>query len=117
MATIAQWILSYIYGTVTFAILALCVTGAAIIVNIVFAIWFGRHFNSKKIPDDIERRVRLNKMTRAEAKKHMVDKDEKFIHHKRQHRCFSYTIFALTATTSFKFNKCFYAFFYDFREY
>lgn len=117
MATIAQWFLSYIYGTVTFAILALCVTGAAIIVNIVFAIWFGRHFNSKKIPDDIERRVRLNKMTRAEAKKHMVDKDEKFIHHKRQHRCFSYTIFALTATTSFKFNKCFYAFFYDFREY
>lgn len=47
----------------------------------------------------------------------MVDKDEKFQAHKRQHRCFSYTVFVLTATVNFKFNKCFYAFFYDFREY
>lgn len=52
-------------------------------------------------------------MSREEAKKHMVDKDEKFIAHKTAHRGLSYTIFALTASLSFKFNKAYYSFFYD----
>jgi len=67
LATITQWILSYVYGTSTFAILALIVTFAAIIVNVVFQIWFAKHFNSKKIPMEIDRKVRLGKMTPKEA--------------------------------------------------
>ncbi len=62
----------------TFAILALIVTAAAIIINLVFQINFQKAFNSKKIPSEIDRRVRLGKMTKAESKKYMVEKDEKF---------------------------------------
>ena len=48
------------------------VTLFAIIINVVFQIWFAKSFNEKKFPAEIERRVRLFKMTRAEARKHMV---------------------------------------------
>lgn len=62
----------------TFAILALIVTAAAIVINIVFQINFQKAFNSKKIPAEIDRRVRLGKMTKTESKKYMVEKDDKF---------------------------------------
>jgi hypothetical protein len=89
------------------------VTLFAIILNIVFQCWFSRSFNEKKFPADIERRVRLGKMTREEARKHMVDKDEKFIAHKNQFSCTSKWIFSLTAIINFKFNKLYYSFFYN----
>lgn len=53
----------------TFAILALIVTFGAIIVNIVFQIWFSKHFNTKVIPKEIDRKVRLSKLTMKEALK------------------------------------------------
>jgi hypothetical protein len=65
------------------------------------------------IPPEIERKVRLFKMTKLESLKHMVDRDDKFISYKRQNRCAAYTIFSLTAAMSFKFNKAYYSFFYD----
>lgn len=117
LAVIAQWIFSFIYGTSIFAILALLVTFAAIIINVAFQIMFSLHFNQKKRPDLIKRKVYLGKMTNEEADKHLVDKDEKFIYHKRTHRCMSYTIFALTAGCSFKFNKAYYCFFYDLKPF
>jgi small-conductance mechanosensitive channel len=113
IATIFQWILCLIYPLNTFAILSCVVTLFAIILNIVFQCWFARSFNQKKFPADIERRVRLDKMTREEARKHMVDKDEKFITHKNLFGCSSKTIFALTAILNFKFNKLYYSFFYN----
>jgi len=38
-----------------------------IIINVVFQCWFSKNFNSKNIPADIERKVRLFKMTTKEA--------------------------------------------------
>lgn len=63
LATIFQWVFSYIYGTTTFCILALLVTLASIIVNVAFQVMFTRNFDSKKIPADIDRKVRLGKMS------------------------------------------------------
>jgi hypothetical protein len=97
----------------TFALLALIVTALAIIVNVAFQAWFAKSFNSKKLPYIIDRKVRLGKMTKKEAKKHLEDRDAKFISHKRSHRYFSYIIFAMTAAVNFKFNKAYYSFFYD----
>jgi hypothetical protein len=85
----------------------------AIGVNVSFQIWFDNSFNSKKYPDLIERKVRLFKMTRSEAKKHMVWKDERFIAHKNGHKCMSLLTAVFTATLGFKFNKLYYSFFYD----
>jgi hypothetical protein len=113
LATIAQWIFSYIYGTTTFALLAFAVTVLALIVNFAFQIWFYKEFNTKKLPYDIERRIRLFKMTEAEGKKHKVDRDPKFTEHKQKHKCMSAWISMLTATVNFKFNKCYYSRFYD----
>lgn len=45
IATIFQWILSLIYPLNTFAILAIVVTVLAIILNVVFQVWFSRSFN------------------------------------------------------------------------
>lgn len=52
-------------------------------------------------------------MTKAEAKKYKVERDEKFQSHKRQYRCTSGLIFFLTASINFKFNKAYYSFFYN----
>ena len=56
-------------------------------------------------------------MTREEARKYMVERDEKFVAHKRAHRCCTYAIFILTATLGFKFNKLYYSFFYDLKQF
>lgn len=39
---------------------------------------FIKNFDSKKIPYDIERRVRLDKMTKEEAKKYLAPRDKNF---------------------------------------
>lgn len=52
-------------------------------------------------------------MTKADSKKYMVERDDKFQAHKRQYRCTSRTIFTLTAAVNFKFNKAYYSFFYN----
>jgi uncharacterized protein YqgC (DUF456 family) len=61
-AVIVQWALHFLNETQIFAVLTLIVTILMIIVNIVFQIWFSKNFNAKKIPADIERRIRLDKM-------------------------------------------------------
>jgi amino acid permease len=78
LATIAQAFLSYVYKTNTFCYLAIAVIVLIMSVNMFYAVWFGWKFDSKKIPDEIERKVRLFKMSRKEAEKHKVYKDEKF---------------------------------------
>jgi L-lactate permease len=113
LATITQWILAYVYGTNIFAILAAIITLAAIIINIAFAISFKRKFNSHVLPVDMDRRVRLGKISYREAWKHRKPIDENFNLFKRQHRCTAYSIFILTTTMNYKFNKAFYTFFYD----
>ena len=55
------------YGTTTFCILAALVTVAAIIVNIAFHRTFIVNFDSLKVPIEIERKVRLNKMSKQES--------------------------------------------------
>lgn len=113
LATAVQMLLSYIYPLSTFFMLSAIVVALAILVNVSFQLWFDNSFNNKKYPDIIERKVRLFKMTRAEAKKHMVWKDERFIAHKNGHKCMSLLTSILTATLGFKLNKLYYSFFYD----
>jgi len=113
LATIVQWICAYIYGTMIFAILAAIVTLCAIIINLSFHFSFQKKFNTNVIPKDIDRRVRLNKMTKREAQKHRQPIDANFNLFKRQHRCTVYSIFIMTTTLNYKVNKFFYSFFYD----
>lgn len=88
-------------------------TLASIIVNIAFQVMFIKEFDSKKIPTKIDRKVRLFKMSDEEAKQYLGPKDEQFNLFKKQNCCSTYTIYVLTATINFKFNKMFYSFFYD----
>ena len=83
LATICQWILSAVYGTTTFCILAALVTVAAIAINIAFMVMFVKNFDSKKIPTEIDRRVRLDKMSAEDAKKYLGPRDQKFDVYKR----------------------------------
>jgi len=39
---------------------------------------FAKHFDSKKIPTEIDRKVRLGKMDKADAIKYLEARDEKF---------------------------------------
>lgn len=50
----------------------------ALAINIAFIVMFIKNFDSKKIPYDIERRVRLDKMTKEEAKKYLAPRDKNF---------------------------------------
>ena len=88
-------------------------TALAVILNIAFHTSFTRKFNRKYLPYIYERRVRLGKMSKAEASKHRTWQDQQFIDHKRRHCCCTYWVFAATAAISFKFNKCFYSYFYQ----
>lgn len=112
-ATIVQWVMAYLYGTSVFCILALLVTVAAIIIHVTFQVMFTRKFATRKIPYDIDRKVRLDKMDKYEARAYLTAKDEKFSQYKRHYGCATWLIFALTACVNFKFNKLFYSNFYD----
>ena len=61
--------MSKVYGTTTFCILAVLVTVAAIVVNIAFHRTFIVNFDSQTVPIEIERRVRLGKMSKQESLK------------------------------------------------
>jgi hypothetical protein len=91
--------------------IGLGVLALVIILNWAFALWFEIQFNQKKYPSEIERRVRLFKMTRSEAKSKMVWKDEKFIEFKRNNKCCYGLITFLTVFFAFKSNKLLYSFF------
>lgn len=113
LATIAQWIFAYIYGTPIFTILTLIVTVGALIINIVFHCNFIKRFDSLHLPMEYERRVRLNKMKRAEAQKFREPIDEKFNLYKRQFPGAVYSIYVFSIAMNFKINMAFYSFFYD----
>lgn len=70
-------------------------------------------FDSKVIPLDIDRRVRLGKMTKREAAKYKVPIDEKFFGYKKQHGKFLCVVYWLSVTFAWKCNKVFYSHFYD----
>lgn len=113
LATITQAILSIFYPVDTFAILAGVVILMAIVINFAFQIHFFKWFDSNRIPAEIDRRVRLGKMTKKEAAKHLAPVDNQFSVFKRQNKTTTYVVYALTVTMNFKFNKMFYSFFYD----
>ena len=113
LATIAQWVFAYIYGTQIFAILALIVTAAALIINIVFQCHFLKRFDSRRLPMEWERRVRLGKKKRSEVQKYVEPIDLEFNKYKKLHRCTVYFIYVLSVCMNFKFNMSFYSFFYD----
>lgn len=75
VSIIAQWIFSYVYGTTTFCLLALVVSLAYVTLNIVFSVMFRNKINSLGMPNLIDRKVRLDKMTKYEAKTYLVAKD------------------------------------------
>jgi hypothetical protein len=113
LAVIIQWLTAYVYGTVIFAILPLVVTGVAVIINVFFSTSFHRHFTSKVVPLDYERRVRLGKMSRSEANKHKAPNDESFHEFKQEHLCAVRAIVVVQTVLNFKVNKALYSFFWN----
>lgn len=85
----------------------------SVIVNLAFAITFRQGFNSKVLPVDKDRRIRLNKMTKREASKYLIPIDEQFNIFQQQNRCTVYSVFILQTCLAYKVNKALYSFFYD----
>lgn len=76
---------------------------------------FVRNFDSKRLPVEIDRKVRLDKMKKEESLRYLGPRDEKFTEFKSKHTFVTYTIFTLSATINYKFNKIFYSFLFDFK--
>jgi len=74
---------------------------------------FVKNFDSKKIPAEIDRRVRLDKMSAEDAKKYLGPRDQKFDVYKRQNKCTFWTVYVCSSALNWKYNKVFYSFFYD----
>jgi hypothetical protein len=117
LATVAQWIFANIYGTPIFTILTVIVTVIYVIINIAFHWNFIRRFDSMRIIMEYERRWRLGKMTKAEAKKHVEPIDYDFSVYKRLHKPYVNTIYAFGILLSFQVNMAFYSFFYDLKAF
>jgi hypothetical protein len=49
LATVAQWVLAILYGTMVHAILAMVVTVIILVINIAFMIQFSRKFRSQSL--------------------------------------------------------------------
>ena len=115
MAIIAQWVYSFFYGAHTFCICALAVTGAFIVLNLVYQCVFLKYFDSKMIPMEIERKIRRGKLSRSQAKYNMVPKDARFNAYKGSHKTTVYTTYLITTLLAWKSNKLFYSHLYDLR--
>jgi hypothetical protein len=76
-----------------------------------------KNFDAKKIPADIDRKVRLDKMTEEESKLFLGPRDEKFDLYKRQNKGTYITLYVLSGAINWKFNKMFYSFFYDLKTF
>lgn len=115
VAIIAQWIFSFFYGAHTFCICAIAVTVAYIILNFTFQSLFFKYFDSKMVPMDIERKIRLGKLDRTQARYNMVPKDDKYSTFKRSHKTTVCMTYFLTTFFAWKSNKLFYSHLFDLR--
>ena len=78
LTIIAESGFAYIYGVPIFTLLYAIVFLFAFIINIIYMYNYLRHFDSKRIPMEYERRWRLGKMKYWQAAQHREPVDEKF---------------------------------------
>jgi hypothetical protein len=110
LATIAQWILSYINGTQTFAILSIIVTLINLILNVAFVVWFTfKYIRKTKYTDLVEKIV--NDEIKVEKRYFYDYFDDLLIVHVAKHKCTFWTIHLLSFC-HFHFNKLLYSRFY-----
>jgi hypothetical protein len=118
LACLAQWIFAFIYGTPIFTILTAIVFLGAVIINIVWHCHFLKRFDSQRLSIEDERKVRLNKISRAKAMKENSEPcDEDFAKYKKLHKCSVNTIYVFSVMLSMKINMAFYCFFYDLQQF
>lgn len=114
LATIAQWVFSFLFGTYIFAALACGVTVVAFLINVIFQFMYGKKFNSKQMSADDMRRVREGKIQKKDVHKYVIASDKEFGVYVKKHRCANLTISSLTFLLCFKLNKLYYSHFYMF---
>lgn len=113
LAIFAQWVFSFFYGAHIFCVCALGISVIFLILNCVYQCYFMYKFDRPHVPEDIERRIRLGKLSRMQARYNMKPIDPKFDSYKRKNIPLVYATYFMSVCFAWKFNKLFYCHFYD----
>ena len=117
LATVAQWVLAILYGTMVHAILAAVVTLIILIINIAFMVQFSRKFRSMKLTKEAEDKIKRGKLDRKQAMKEPrwhENSDGRFEAWYKRHKWVYWITSTFTVTSFWKFNKILYSRFYNY---
>lgn len=67
LATVAQWVLSYLYNTMTHMYLAMCVSVIILIVNLAYSYQFASKFRTMKLTKEALDKIKRGKLTKDNA--------------------------------------------------
>lgn len=117
LATVAQWVLAILYGTIVHAALARAVSGVILVVNLAFLCTFGNKFRGSKLTREARDKIWHGKLTRRQARKerrYQERADPKFHAWYMKHKLFYWTLWVFSLFSSWKFNKLLYSRFFSY---
>lgn len=117
LATVAQWVLSYLYNTMTHMYLAMCVTAIILIVNCAYMFQFRKKFRTMKLTKEAQDKVKRKKITEREAWKnprYLELADPKFELWYKRHKGIYWSTVACSILFFWKVNKILYSRFYNY---
>ena len=114
LAMIAMAIWAWLFGTMLLFYATCGLLGLMIIYNFIFQCFYTCSFNKKKTPEDKLRKYKQKKITKAELKSFIYEKDDLFVAYVKKHGCISCFIAMFTVCCNFRCNKSYYSRFYSF---
>lgn len=117
LATVAQWVLAILYGTMVHAILAALVTIIILVINIAFMIQFSKKFRSQSLTKEAEDKIKRGKLDKAVAWKEPrwhENSDGRFEAWYKRHKWVYWITSTFTVFSFWKFNKILYSRFYNY---